>query len=184
MANVSSVAMDIKKMQSLLEGLKKKAVIEVGIFEGNHNARTDSGLTNAALARIHEYGSPEHGLPARSMLVTPIKDHIAAVMAPVKGKASAFLTTGTLLNLYKSIGAAAENVVDGAFPSGGYGKWTPLKENTIWRKLTRSPAGKKKSILSALKKLAQMQAGEVTQGILIRTSQLRHAFGSRIRMTF
>ena len=175
----SSVRMDITKMQKLVEQLKVKATIQVGVF-ADKSARKSGELTNAALAQIHEYGSPEHGLPARSMLHVPIHDHASEIMKPFIGKAEAFLAKGTLINLYKLIGVAAERVVNDAFATGGYGKWPSLTAGTIWRKLRK---GKKLSA-SHVRKYWDIVAGNIGQGILIDTGQLRRSFASRVRMVW
>lgn len=179
MATKSSVAMDIKKMHSLIESLKTKAVIQVGVFSKD-TARKEGDLTNASLAAIHEFGAPEHGLPARSMLKVPISEHIQEIMSPFKGKAEAFLAKGTLLQLYKLIGIAAEKVVDGAFNSGGYGKWAPLKYETLLGKLRKGH----KSLHWRKLTIAHVYAGNIGMAILIRTGQLRRSFSSRVRMVY
>lgn len=166
--------MNIKKLQELYKSLQKPAYISVGVFQSD-SARKEGGLTNAELAMYHEYGSPAHGLPPRSMLKVPLTDHAQQVMAPFKGKAEAFLQTGTLLQLYKLIGIAAEKVVLGAFKTGGYGKWTSLKGSTLMAKL-------KGSLKKRKSKLGQIYAGQAGEGILIDTHQLARAFSSRVRM--
>ena len=176
MAKTSSCHLDIKKMQELIENLKQKASVQVGVFQGA-SARKEEGLTNAALARIHELGSPEHNIPARSMLKVPIGDHINQIMAPFKGKAESFLMKGKLKDLYKLIGIAAEKVVDGAFNSGGYGKWQPLRSSTILAKL-------KGSLHRRQLTRAHIFAGNIGMAILINTAQLRKAFSSRVVMRF
>ena len=167
--------MDITKMKQLYEGLKTRAVIEVGVFEDSSSRKNSGGLTNADLAMYHELGSPEHGLPARSMLKIPLADHAKEIMAPFRDKAEAYLMKGTLLQLYKLIGIAAEKIVLGAFATGGYGKWAPLKNATIWRKL-------KGSMSKRVNQYWNIKAGNVGSGILIDTGQLRRAFSSRVIM--
>lgn len=172
----SSYRMDIQKMKDLVESLKVKATVQIGVFE-NKSARREGDFTNADLARIHEFGSPEHGLPARSMLHVPIAEHSAEIMSPIKGKSEEFLLKGKLEQLYKLMGTACEKVVDGAFQSGGYGKWAPLKYSTL--------LGKFKGNLKTRKgKLARIYTGEAGSAILIRTSQLRRAFSSRVKLIF
>lgn len=179
MGKSGSVSIDIKKMQDLLENLKQTAHIEVGVFAGK-SARPDGGLTNATLASIHEYGSPVHNLPPRSMLRTPIHDHAKEIMAPFKGKVDALLKKGTLLQMYKTIGVAAEKIVDQAFDTGGFGRWPSLTYKTLLAKSARVG----RSLKTRKGKLAQIYAGLVGEGILIRTAQLRRSFSSRVRMSF
>lgn len=176
MATVSAVSMDIKKMHQLVENLKRRAVISVGVFQ-DKTARKEKGLTNAMLAQYHELGVPEHNLPARSMLKVPIGDHAQEIMSDFKGKADAFLVHSKLISLYKLIGIKCEKIVLGAFDTGGYGKWAPLKYGTL--------LGKFKGNLKTRKgKLAQIYGGQIGEAILIRTGALRRAFSSRVRMTF
>lgn len=166
--------MSIDKMKQLIEELRQTPHIEVGVFEKD-TARRDKGLTNAALASFHEYGSPAHGLPPRSMLKVPIADHAKDIMDPIRGKANELLAKGGAKRLYKLIGIACEKVVQQAFATGGFGKWPALKYKTM--------LGKVKGSLKKRKgKLAQVYAGMVGQGILIRTGQLKRAFSSRVRM--
>lgn len=176
MAKQGSYRMDISKLTGFYEALKTKPSIQVGVFSGK-TARKDGALTNADLAMYHELGSPEHNLPARSMLKVPIADHAQEIMEPFKGKAEQFLYKSTLLNLYKLIGIAAEKVVIQAFATGGFGKWAPLTYGTLLAKL-------KGSLKVRKGKLAQIYSGQVGQGILIDTSQLRRAFSSRVVMKF
>lgn len=176
MAKVSSYAIDIDKMKALLESLKTRPDIQVGVF-ADKTARTDGPLTNADLAQIHELGAPQHGLPARSMLKVPIAEHASEIMEPFRGRAEAYLVKGTLLSMYKLVGVACEKVVLGAFKSEGYGKWAPLKYSTLLSKL-------KGSLRKRKSKIGQIYAGQVGQGILIRTGELRRAFSSRVRMGF
>lgn len=176
-----SVTMNINKLKKLYESLGTVPHIEVGVFQSK-TARKEKGLTNAGLAEIHEYGSPEHNIPRRSMLKVPLADHAREIMEPFKGKATAFLAKSTLMNLYKLVGIAGEKIVLGAFSSGGYGKWVPLKYSTLLAKLNRGKNGV--SLKTRKGKLAQIYAGLVGEGILIDSGQLRRAFSSRVRMAF
>lgn len=174
MAKKSSVTINLQKLKDLRESLKLRATISVGVMEGK-TSRRKGELTNADLAEFHELGSPAHGLPARSMLKVPISDHAQQIMEPFKGKAKALLSHSGLETLYKLIGISCEKIVLGAFQTGGYGKWAPLKNSTIWRKL-------KGSLASRANKFWNVKAGNVGSGILIDTGQLRRAFSSRVRM--
>lgn len=170
------VRMSIDKMKSLIEGLKQRPDIQVGVFSGK-TARPDGELTNAALAQIHEYGSPEHNIPPRSMLRVPIAEHSKEIMEPFKGQAESFLAKSSLLKLYKLIGVAAEKIVQQAFATGGFGKWASLKYATLLAK-------NKGSLKKRKGTLAQIYAGQVGEGILIDSGQLRRSFSSRVIMKF
>ena len=172
-----SVSMDIKKMQRLYESLKTRPHILVGVFQSD-SARKEKGLTNAELGSYHEYGAPEHGLPKRSFLREPIADHVQDIMAAAKGaNLKELLVTGGAMKVWKAIGVAGEKVVLRAFDTGGFGKWPSLKNATIWSKL-------KGSVATKANKFWNVKAGNVGQGILVKTGQLRRAVSSRVRMGF
>lgn len=173
------VNIDIKKLLSLAEGLKHRPDIQVGVFSGK-TARKSGDMTNADLARIHELGAPEHGLPARSMLRTPIMDHSQEIMAAVRGHAEEWIKESGHMKVWKLVGIAAEKIVLQAFATGGFGKWPALKYATLLAKLNRGKKGKSLSKRKGI--IAQIYSGEVGMGILIDTSQLRRAFSSRVKM--
>ena len=176
MAVKSSLHVDLVKMKELIDGLKQKASIRIGVFEKD-SARKEDGMTNATLAQIHELGVPEKNIPARSFLKVPIGEHIQEIMAPFKGKAESFLKKGKLEALYKLIGIAAEKIVDGAFATGGYGKWQPLRSSTILAKQTGNLHRRQLT-------RAHIFAGNIGMGILIDTAQLRRSISSRVWMRF
>lgn len=171
--------MSIDKLESLYEALAKTPDIQVGVFSGK-TSRSDGDMDNAALAKIHEFGSPEHGLPARSMLRIPLADHAQQIMAPFFSHGMEFLKTNTLKQLYENVGAAGLKIVMQAFDTGGFGKWVPLTYGTMLAKLNRGKNG------TSLKKrkgiLAKIYSGQVGMGILIDTAQLRRSFSYRVRM--
>jgi hypothetical protein len=186
MANRGAVSMSIEKMQKLAEQLKTRPDIQVGVFTNgarkNRSVRTQKKgtrgtLTNADLATIHELGAPSVGIPPRSMLAGPIHDHTKEIMEPIRGKADDLLKTSGALGLWKLVGIACEKVVLGAFSTGGYGKWAPLKRSTLLAKL-------KGSLSKRRGQIAQIYAGQTGMEILIDTGQLRRAFSSRVRMGF
>lgn len=175
MSKKSGVYVDLDKLKTLYESLKTKPSIEVGVFS-NKTGRKDD-MTNAKLAAIHEMGAPEYNLPARSTLKVPISDHATEIMATARGKAEEMIKAGGPMRLWKQIGIAAEKIVLQAFQTGGFGKWAPLKYGTLMAKLKGSL--KKRKITRGL-----IYAGQVGEGILIDTGELRRSYSSRVRMRF
>lgn len=166
---------DLNKLKGLYESLKTRAAIEVGVFS-DKNGRKDE-FSNATLAAIHEYGSPKHNLPARSVLKIPLKNHASDIMASIKGLAHAMLTRVESMKIYKTIGIACEKVIIQAFDTGGFGAWAPLRYSTILAKLTGSLKKRRKNLIKTY-------TGEHGQAILVDTGQLRRAYASRVRMHF
>lgn len=172
--------MNIEKMRDLYDGLKHRPSIQVGVFEAK-TVRKKEGLTNAFIASVHEHGAPEHGIPQRSFLRIPIKDHAQEIMASIKGKADMILKTTHALGMWKLVGIAAEKVVDGAFQTGGYGKWAPDSYKTLLAKLNK---GKFRNLHRRKLTIAHIFAGNIGMGILIDTQQLRRSITSQVKMKF
>lgn len=170
--------MNIDKMRELKESLKTRPHIQVGVFQAS-TARKEGGLTNAALAAIHEYGAPEHGLPARSTLRTPIKDHSKEIMDSIKGKADMILKATSAKSMWSLVGEAAEKVIEHAFQTGGFGKWAPDSYKTLLAKLR---VGKFRNLHRRKLTIAHIFAGNIGMGILIDRGELKKAYSSRVIM--
>lgn len=175
MSKQSSVHVDLEKLKTLGEALKVKMAVQVGVLPGT-NSRGD-GMTNATLAAIHEFGAPEHGLPPRSMLRTPLREHYAEILAAVKGKAYMLVISGGPRKLWDYLGVAAEKIVDKAFQTNGFGKWAPLKYATLMHKLR----GSFKSVKKRKKMIEEMSTGaRGSGGILVDKGELRRSFTHRV----
>ena len=183
--------MSIDRMHAVIDGFKAMhdMTVKVGVFgdgagryEGTKSEVTKkkkSGaapdaedLDNAALAKIHEFGSPKNNLPARSMLNVPLQDHKEQWMSIFKERSEAFLAKNSVVILYKLIAVAALKIVIGAFDSGGYGKWPQLTRATMLAKF--------KGKLSVRQAAALVWQATDGGGILIRTGQLRRAMDARV----
>lgn len=175
MSKQSTIAVSLDKLNTLREELKSRPSIQIGVF-ANKTTRKDD-MTNATLASIHENGDSRHGLPARSMLKVPIKDHAKQIMASIAGMSHQLIMTRGMEKMWRVLGIAAEKIVLQAFQTEGFGKWAPLQYATVLAKL-------KGSLTKRRKILGQIYTGEKKSGILIATGQLRRAFSSRVIMKY
>jgi hypothetical protein len=123
----------LKVLQDAMDTLATRQVL-AGVPEAE-TTRTDAenkdGITNAALAYIHENGAPEAGIPARPFMrpgIENVKDKLAKMMV---GAAKAVVDGGDDQEVMKRLTAAAlvaesairDKIVDGPFK--------PLAEATI-----------------------------------------------------
>lgn len=134
-----------------------KLVVKVGIF-GNKNARgitsgsrpgksglrkvikgSKATLTNAELGLIHELGSVERGIPARSFLRMPIAEKSKEILADAFKGAPALMAEGKIRVILARLGIACEKAVQLAFASRGFGRWAPDKQETVRRKGSNMP---------------------------------------------
>lgn len=163
------VVMNIDKLEEIRSALKSKYVTQVGIL-GNKTSRMQavttkagyhkkgkqaSPMTNAEIGLIHEKGSFSRNIPRRSFLLMPLQQKAIGL-----NKLRAFLwknfTSGkiNLKKAYALLGIGAENVIQKAFQTGGFGKWPDISQVTKDRKKSSA--------------------------ILIDTAQLRRAVSSRV----
>lgn len=160
---------NLQGLKDLASALSETGKVQVGIF-GSKSSRGESGAlkkgggharskaassqTNAELGAIHELGSVSRHIPPRSFLRMPIMLHAKEIMKDASAEVPNLWQTGGMTAFLKRVGHAAENVVQQAFASRGFGNWTPLKQATIDRKGSDAP--------------------------LIDTAQLRRSVASRV----
>lgn len=112
----------------------------VGVL-GSHAARTDdSGTTNAEIGIIHEFGSVSKNIPPRSFLRMPIETHIGAI-ATFMGQPAMVekVLSGKAKEAFELMGIKAEEFVQQAFSTSGFGQWKPNAPLTIAIKGSSKP---------------------------------------------
>lgn len=129
----SEVSGDFSKLDNLVRKLSKKHYVDIGIL-GESNETEEGGITLAGIGAVHQFGSPDQGIPERDWLVQPIIDGQGNIEKSVADKLESLMAEGKIEEIFKLIGIAAEAEVKGAFETGGNGAWEPLKEETIERK--------------------------------------------------
>ena len=142
------VKSDFNALNKFMLALNSGMVVDVGIF-GNNTTRADlgkqvpfgskgtvrlngknyrgsSGLTNADVGFIHEFGTSK--IPKRSFLRMPIFQKSEEILAYVK-KAGAMkkLAAGNMIQVLVDIGIACEACIATAFASSGWGSWAAKK---------------------------------------------------------
>lgn len=125
-----------------LDGLEaiKKAVgdtyrTRVGIL-GSSAARTNgAAMDNATIGLIQMFGSVSAGIPPRDFLLMPIETKKRELLRSLGGgmMRQAFKRRD-FKGMFALLGIKAEEIVQEAFATGGFGRWAPLKPSTIARK--------------------------------------------------
>ena len=141
---MAGVRVDIKGLKKLAEALGDDFEIRVGIL-GSKAARKNGkgGMTNAEIGFINEFGSEKRKIPGRSFLGMPLRlylsEYIKAKKSFGKKEVEKAVKDGTLLLLAKKLGLVAEEVVEDAFATRGFGNWAENKPSTIKRKGSDMP---------------------------------------------
>lgn len=117
--------------------------VRVGIMGSKVARQIDnkSGVNNAEIGVIQEYGSQKNNIPARSFLRVPLQNGKKELSSWLKKQDlnSAVLEKGGLKKILAKLGFIAEGLVDDAFESRGGGQWPANKAATIKRKGSSAP---------------------------------------------
>lgn len=122
----AGLEIDLKDLKNLAKQLENKKEVQVGIFEEDDQRK--DGKKNSEIGFDHEFGNPLKNLPMRSWLREPIYSREQQLQEAAQ---NALDETGSINEAYKALAKEAEHIVEGAFASGGYGKWERLSTITI-----------------------------------------------------
>lgn len=103
------------------------------------------GITNAELGFIQEFGkmTGKQRIPARSFIIMPLKTRLNPYLKKsLKMTQKAFekaVRNGKAEEFAAKVGVIAENVIQDAFATSGWGSWEANKPSTIKRKGSDKP---------------------------------------------
>lgn len=132
MPRFESDSINITGLDQLCKALKRKPPKgRVGIIGAKNERTSEEGdkkePTNSEVGAAHEYGT-QHS-PQRSFLRVPLIDHLQERMekkgAIGEPEMKEVLKSGTLIPWMKKIAVLAEEIIQDAFQTGGFGKWKP-----------------------------------------------------------
>ena len=122
----------LRGLNKVLKGLKGNYYTKVGIL-GTKDNRASTGkeaASNAEIGVVQEFGSFKNNIPARSFLRMPLiekRKELIAAAAKERRRLERGLVKGGVKQLFALIGLKAEEIIQKAFESGGFGKWQELK---------------------------------------------------------
>ncbi len=129
--SVTKVYENLAGIRAGLAALTKQDVyVGVPADEAAREKDGDTGISNAALAYIHEHGAPEVGLEARAALIPGIKDALPDVITEMRNCAKAAIE-GDVHAVEQGLvnaGDYALNAVQKKFEPGN-NDWKPLDES-------------------------------------------------------
>lgn len=145
MSEGGSVEYNAKLLIKLIKNLSKDfPSVKVGILgDKAQKEHKDSKLTNAQIGFLNEFGSFSRHIPKRSFLVTPLKVHLNSYIKQKKSLSpkefEKAIEKGKQEEFAKKVGIVAEEVVQDAFATRGFGEWAPNAPSTIAQKGSDSP---------------------------------------------
>lgn len=125
----------------LFRMFKSQYAVKVGILSGSKQRNTE-GVKNVDLAVTHELGSKSKRIPARSFLRMPVEHSTAFMVKSIMKRKKTIekeMSRGNLEEFAKTVGIVAEQVIQTAFETRGFGQWKPNSPKTIEKKGSASP---------------------------------------------
>lgn len=127
MSEQTTFTLNDKRLKDLIRTFKgKSAVAQVGIL-GDKNARMGEMTTNAEIGAAHEFGTSK--LPMRSFLRMPLSLHLKSYLekngAFDRSTLETVIKGGSVVPWLEKVAITAEEVIQDAFNTGGWGNWKP-----------------------------------------------------------
>jgi len=143
MSKQTEIRFNLDGLDDIKKAIGDKYVTRVGIINDKAGQIDgDSGLSNAQLGFIQMFGSITNNIPPRDFLSMPLqhesKDLIKALSA---NDVKAAFAARNYKKVMALLGVAAEEIIQRAFETGGFGQWSPNAEITInggWMKNKKS----------------------------------------------
>lgn len=139
------VKLEWKKLLNCIKALKEGFPgVKVGIL-GDNIARQDGELNNAEIGFTNEFGKmtgyPK--IPARSFIRMPLQTKLNDKIKEKKSLSGEELekamAEGKLEEFARKVGIVAEEVIQEAFSTNGFGQWAPNAPMTVELKGSSSP---------------------------------------------
>lgn len=143
----------LKKLRAMM-GSVDSMHAEVGLFADNASRVADQNRIahNPSLGFVHEFGSAKEKIPERSWLRMPVLTQVAPALSKIDW--FGIIKARGVKRALGFMGLMAEETIQEAFATRGWGQWLPLKKRTIQRK--------------------------GSSAVLIESAQMRQAVASRV----
>jgi len=139
----TKVSFNTDGLSDLISKLTTQKKARVGLFGRNSqrdNQEGEAPIDNVTLGAIHEFGSETKGIPPRSFIRMPLEERAKDLRADIVREIGDYVRNNqSEETALKRIGIAAENIIQKAFDTKGFGKWPALKASTIAKKGSASP---------------------------------------------
>jgi len=126
------MTVDLGPFDEMRSKLAKGYYARVGILK---DISYPDGTSVALVGAVQEFGSITNNIPVRSWLRMPLQEKKQQLLDVLtSGTVKRFFAAGDIIRVLKTVGIAAETIIDEGFSTGGFGKWAPDKPKTAKRK--------------------------------------------------
>jgi hypothetical protein len=135
----SQIKFNIGSLNNLRAELAAGYKAKVGVIGSKAVRASDTGgFNNAEIGIVHEMGSQFLGIPARSFLRMPLEMKRKELVMFAR-KNGALIEQGKVKEFFALIGIKAEQIIQSAFETRGFGQWAANSPTTIAKKGSSAP---------------------------------------------
>ena len=135
-----TVHVNVNGLDNIKRAMKNKYVAYVGILGSKATEEHEnSDYTNAQIGAVHEFGSISNNIPARSFIRMPLEAEMGKWIAKEGKRYFNDAVNGNLQHFFTRVGLKAEEIIQDAFVTRGFGQWAENKPATIARKGSSMP---------------------------------------------
>jgi hypothetical protein len=109
----------------------KNTHARVGVLAGDNIRPGGADVSNYDLALIHEFGTLDGKIPARSWARMPIESNGKELVRFAEKNSDLLLKDGNVKAFFDKIGAWGLGIIRQAFATQGFGKWADNAPSTI-----------------------------------------------------
>ena len=135
-----TVQINVNGLKNIKKALSDKYVTYVGILGSNATTQhEDTHYTNAQIGAVQEFGSVSNNIPARSFIRMPLEMKLGQWIEKQGSTYFKMALNGHLDAFYRGVGLKAEEIIQDAFESRGFGEWDENAPSTIKAKGSDMP---------------------------------------------
>jgi hypothetical protein len=140
------IKLDFKGLEKIEKAIRGNFQVRVGILGGSAQRQDEEGeeddsINNAELGIIQEFGSISKGIPPRSFLRMPLEEKKTELVKWLQKQdlEKMLQSKDFLKDTLARWGVKAEEIVDSAFSTSGFGKWLANSPATTEKKKSSKP---------------------------------------------
>lgn len=140
MSKETKIRMNLDGLDAMRQQIGDTYKARVGIIGGHAQRPDSSGLNNAEIGLIMLVGSMTRNIPARNWLTMPIERMMPEIIKAMgQGAAKSAFDRGDFHRLFEILGIKAEEAIQMAFETAGFGTWPPNAPSTVRAKGSDAP---------------------------------------------
>lgn len=136
----TEIRFNLDGLEDIKQKIGKTYRTRVGIIGDKASKPHEGGITNATLGVIQMFGSVTRNIPPRDFLLMPLMTkHRKIIQSFGASSMRAAFANGDYRRMFAMLGVKAEEIVQQAFETKGFGRWAANAPATIRAKGSSQP---------------------------------------------